>query len=124
MKCNFTCQICRKQKYNETIRRQKYCSTCYRTGLKSGIIKKIEQKYKYNLQTFYNEDAISYYLLGAFITDGNINIEETVGNSQAKIEHIIIATTIAKTTIVIVISYFPVGEEKSTFGASLAPESA
>lgn len=27
-------------------------------------------KYDYNLQTFYNENAISYYLLGAFITDG------------------------------------------------------
>jgi hypothetical protein len=30
-------------------------------------------KYHYNLQTFYNEDAISYYLLGAFITDGSVS---------------------------------------------------
>lgn len=27
-------------------------------------------KYNYNLDAFYNEDEISYYLLGAFITDG------------------------------------------------------
>lgn len=28
------------------------------------------KKYTYNVNTFYNEDAISYYLLGAFMTDG------------------------------------------------------
>src|SRR5208337_1932716 len=27
---------------------------------------------KYKLETFYNEDDVSYYLLGAFITDGNV----------------------------------------------------
>jgi hypothetical protein len=29
-------------------------------------------KHNYNLQTLYNEDAISYYLLGAWVTDGCI----------------------------------------------------
>ena len=29
-------------------------------------------KYKYNLNTFYNLDALSYYLLGVYMTDGNI----------------------------------------------------
>lgn len=28
------------------------------------------KKYTYNLEVFYNENALSYYLLGAFITDG------------------------------------------------------
>jgi hypothetical protein len=33
---------------------------------------KNNQKYHYNTDVFYNEDDISYYLLGAFITDGTI----------------------------------------------------
>lgn len=28
------------------------------------------KKYKYNLNTFHNKDAVTYYLLGAFLTDG------------------------------------------------------
>jgi hypothetical protein len=32
------------------------------------------KKYHYNLETFYREDALSYYLLGAYITDGNVAI--------------------------------------------------
>lgn len=31
------------------------------------------RKYAYNLQVLYNEDAVSYYLLGAFITDGCVH---------------------------------------------------
>jgi hypothetical protein len=31
-------------------------------------------RHQYNLQTFYNENALTYYLLGAFCTDGNIRI--------------------------------------------------
>lgn len=31
-------------------------------------------KYSYNLDVFYREDAVSYYLLGVFITDGNVFI--------------------------------------------------
>ena len=30
-------------------------------------------RYAYNMQTLYNEDAVSYYLLGAFMTDGNVS---------------------------------------------------
>ncbi len=33
-------------------------------------------RHTYNLQPFYNEDALTYYLLGAFCTDGNIRILE------------------------------------------------
>lgn len=36
----------------------------------------------YNLQTFYNEDAISYYLLGAFITDGCIYVRKNRPNTK------------------------------------------
>jgi hypothetical protein len=39
-------------------------------------------KHTYNLQTFYNEDAISYYLLGAFITDGCIYVRKTRPNTK------------------------------------------
>lgn len=31
------------------------------------------KKYTYNLETFYNEDDVSYYLLGSFMTDGCIH---------------------------------------------------
>jgi hypothetical protein len=31
------------------------------------------KKHTYNISTFTNEDAISYYILGAFVTDGNIS---------------------------------------------------
>jgi hypothetical protein len=31
-------------------------------------------RHQYNLQTFYKEDALTYYLLGAFCTDGNVRI--------------------------------------------------
>jgi intein-encoded DNA endonuclease-like protein len=31
-------------------------------------------KYNYNLDVFYRENALSYYLLGVFMTDGNINV--------------------------------------------------
>jgi len=34
-------------------------------------------KYRYNLQAFTNEDDISYYLLGAFITDGNVSYQKS-----------------------------------------------
>jgi len=33
-------------------------------------------KYKYNLQTLYNENEKSYYLLGAFMTDGCVQRNE------------------------------------------------
>ena len=33
-------------------------------------------KYHHNLDVFYNEDATSYYLLGAFMTDGNIKVNK------------------------------------------------
>lgn len=33
-------------------------------------------KYSYNLDVFFNEDAESYYLLGAFMTDGTIRPNE------------------------------------------------
>lgn len=35
-------------------------------------IKSKTNKHKYIIKTFTNEDAISYYLLGAFMTDGNV----------------------------------------------------
>ncbi len=34
------------------------------------------QKYNYNLEVFTNEDSISYYLLGVFITDGHVTIRK------------------------------------------------
>jgi hypothetical protein len=34
--------------------------------------RKINYKYQYNLDVFYNKNEIFYYLLGAFITDGNV----------------------------------------------------
>lgn len=33
------------------------------------------KRHSYNLQTFYNEDALTYYLLGVFCTDGNVRIQ-------------------------------------------------
>jgi hypothetical protein len=39
-------------------------------------------KYNYNLNTFYNEDANSYYLLGAFMTDGCIYTRKNRPNSK------------------------------------------
>jgi len=40
------------------------------------------QKYNYNFQTFYKEDFLSYYLLGAFITDGCIYISKDRPNKK------------------------------------------
>lgn len=37
---------------------------------------------KYNLQTFYNEDNISYYLLGAFMSDGCVYKRKNRPNSK------------------------------------------
>lgn len=39
-------------------------------------------KYKYNLQTFYNLDHISYYILGAFMTDGCVYISKDRPNRK------------------------------------------
>ena len=41
--------------------------------------------YSYNLQTFYNEDAISYYLLGAFMTDGNVYVRANQNKPNSKV---------------------------------------
>jgi hypothetical protein len=40
-------------------------------------------KHTYNTQTFYNEDAITYYLLGAWITDGCISISKDRPNRKS-----------------------------------------
>ena len=34
-------------------------------------------KYEYDVKTFTNEDNISYYLLGVFITDGNVSYQKS-----------------------------------------------
>jgi hypothetical protein len=44
------------------------------TEVVSGQGPKRYGKYRYNLEAFTNEDAISYYLLGAFISDGNVSL--------------------------------------------------
>lgn len=36
-------------------------------------------KYKYDLDVFYREDALSYYLLGVWMTDGNVFIQNGYG---------------------------------------------
>lgn len=40
------------------------------------------KKYNYDLDVFMREDATSYYLLGAFMTDGNIKINKKRANSK------------------------------------------
>lgn len=39
-------------------------------------------KWNYNLQTFYNEDALTYYLLGAFMTDGCVHASKNRPNRK------------------------------------------
>lgn len=38
--------------------------------------------YTYNVNVFYNNDAISYYLLGAFMSDGHIHIRKNRKNAK------------------------------------------
>ena len=40
-------------------------------------------KYNYNLNIFKNEDDISFYLLGAYMTDGNIKVNKLRQNSKS-----------------------------------------
>lgn len=42
-----------------------------------------KQKYIYDLDVFFREDAISYYLLGAYMTDGNIWISKKSPSTKA-----------------------------------------
>lgn len=42
-------------------------------------------KHEYNLQTFYNEDEISYYLLGAFMADGCVHIVKNRNKKQVSL---------------------------------------
>lgn len=42
-------------------------------------------KHEYNLQTFYNEDKISYYLLGAFMADGCVYIVKNRNKKQVSL---------------------------------------
>lgn len=39
-------------------------------------------KYKYNLELFYTKNELSYYLLGAFMTDGNVIIRKHCPNAK------------------------------------------
>jgi hypothetical protein len=39
-------------------------------------------KYTYNLNTFYKEDATTYYLLGAWMTDGNVYVSKDRPNRK------------------------------------------
>lgn len=43
------------------------------------------KKYLYNSNVFYKEDDLSYYLLGAFITDGNVHIRKNDSSKQISI---------------------------------------
>jgi len=43
------------------------------------------KKWNYNLETFYNEDDVSYYLLGAIMTDGNIQQYAKGQNSGGRV---------------------------------------
>lgn len=40
-------------------------------------------KYKYDLSAFYAENDVSYYLLGAFITDGNVSLRKGKPNAKS-----------------------------------------
>lgn len=42
-----------------------------------------KQKYIYDLDVFFREDAVSYYLLGVYMTDGNIWTSKTQPNTKA-----------------------------------------
>lgn len=42
-------------------------------------------KYKYNTDVFYKENDVSYYLLGAFITDGNVQIYKDYNFKRCKL---------------------------------------
>jgi len=73
-------RLCSVEGCEREVKAKNYCNLHYRRLQETGKIGSAEtlvKSYQYNISAFTNEDAISYYLLGAFMSDGNIRRKET-----------------------------------------------